>query len=98
MSTSTARHHTEWLSLLEISGPFLSLPVLLRVFPQGVYAHDSGLTAALRGVYDEWLNQQQGLRADPAIHAAWVAWVMGQVLEMPEAVVRGARRETTSGR
>ena len=38
--TSIARHHNEWLSLLEISGPFLSLPVLLRVFPQGLEALD----------------------------------------------------------
>lgn len=26
---SIARHHNEWLSLLEVSGPFLSLPVLI---------------------------------------------------------------------
>ena len=38
---STARHHAEWLSLVEVSGPFLSLPVLLRVFPQGLDAHDA---------------------------------------------------------
>jgi hypothetical protein len=25
---SIARHHAEWLSLIETSGPFLSLPVL----------------------------------------------------------------------
>lgn len=31
---SIARHHAEWLSLLEISGPFLSTPVLMGVFPQ----------------------------------------------------------------
>jgi len=35
---STARHHNEWLSLVEVSGPFLSLPVLLRAFPQGLCA------------------------------------------------------------
>ncbi len=37
---SIARHHTEWLSLLETSGPFLSMPVLLRVFPQGLDEDD----------------------------------------------------------
>ncbi|MBI3371358.1 MAG: hypothetical protein HY017_06310 [Betaproteobacteria bacterium] len=31
---SIARHHNEWLSLLEVSAPFLSLPVLMRIFPQ----------------------------------------------------------------
>ena len=30
---SIARHHAEWLSLLEISGPFLSMPVLMEAFP-----------------------------------------------------------------
>ena len=33
---STARHHAEWLSLVEVSGAFLSQPVLLRAFPQGL--------------------------------------------------------------
>ena len=37
---SIARHHAEWLSLLEISGPFLSMPVLMRVFPQGLEEDD----------------------------------------------------------
>ena len=27
---SIPRHHAEWLSLVETSGPFLSLPVLLK--------------------------------------------------------------------
>ena len=27
---SIAKHHAEWLSLIEVSGPFLSLPVLTR--------------------------------------------------------------------
>ena len=28
--------HDEWLSLIEISGPFLAVPVLKEVFPQGL--------------------------------------------------------------
>ncbi len=28
---SDARHHADWLSLVEVSGPFVSLPVLMRV-------------------------------------------------------------------
>ncbi len=34
------RHHAEWLSLIEVSGPFLIMPVLLEVFPQGLDADD----------------------------------------------------------
>ena len=35
---SVALEHSEWLSLLDIDGPFLSLPVLLHPegFPQGL--------------------------------------------------------------
>jgi hypothetical protein len=69
---SIARHHTEWLSLLEISGPFLSMPVLTRAFPQGLDALDADLKSDLRTVYEEWLDNQGGLRADPAIYRVWV--------------------------
>jgi hypothetical protein len=38
---SIAPHHAEWLSLLETSGPFVIMPVLLEAFPQGLDAHDA---------------------------------------------------------
>src|SRR6266508_993955 len=75
-----ARHHADWLSLVEISGPFLSMPVLLRAFPQGLDAHDPEVTRSLRLAYEEWADNQQGLRPDPAIHAAWVRFVLRDVL------------------
>jgi hypothetical protein len=28
--------HGEWISLMEVSGPFLAEPVLREVFPQGL--------------------------------------------------------------
>ncbi len=80
---SIARHHAEWLSLLEISGPFLSLPVLLRAFPQGLDSADAGLNAELRLAYDEWLDNQGGLHPDPEIHRAWANWVLGRLLNLP---------------
>jgi hypothetical protein len=43
----SSRHHTEWLSLIEVSGPFLSVPVLERVFPQGL--HDKKVVTASTG-------------------------------------------------
>ena len=51
---SIARHHNEWLSLLEVSGPFLSLPVLMRIFPQGLEEQDSEARKSLRIAHDEW--------------------------------------------
>jgi len=53
---SIARHHAEWLSLVEASGPFISLQVLLEVFPTGLDAHDADLFRSLRAAYEEWLD------------------------------------------
>lgn len=33
---SDLAQHTEWLSLIDISGPFLAEPVLKDAFPQGL--------------------------------------------------------------
>ena len=33
---STIGVHDDWLSLIEISGPFLAVPVLKEAFPQGL--------------------------------------------------------------
>ncbi len=81
---SIARHHAEWLSLLDISGPFLSLPVLLRAFPQGLDGLDADLKATFKQVYEEW----QAGHDDPAIHRAWVEWLLRNLLGMPDRVLR----------
>lgn len=77
---STPRHHAEWLSLVEVSGPFLSMPVLLRVFPQGLDAHDPDHARNLRLAHEEWEDDQGGLRPDPAIHRAWIRFILTQTL------------------
>ena len=77
---SIARHHNEWLSLLEVSGPFLSLPVLMRIFPQGLEEQDGEARKNLRIAHDEWEADGH----DPAIHTAWLAFVLGTALEYPE--------------
>ncbi len=83
---SIARHHAEWLSLVEISGPFLSLPVLMRVFPQGLDTTESDLARNTRLAYAEW----EDTRHDRAIHTAWIELVLRDVLEFPaEALLRG---------
>ena len=89
---SIARHHAEWLSLLEISGPFLSLETLVAVFPQGIEHDNPAVRRHLRQTYEEWLDSQGGLRPDPAMHAAWVRYVLTLVLELPESVLRQRSR------
>lgn len=85
---TTARHHAEWLSLLDITGPFLSMPVLLSAFPQGLDAYDSDLAAELRAACEEWADDQQGLHPDPAIHNAWIRYILEAGLDFDDDVLR----------
>ena len=77
---SVARHHAEWLSLVESSGPFLSMPVLLRVFPQGLEQRDAAKASQLREAYEDWL--ERGAK-QPAVHHAWIRHVLTKLLEYP---------------
>ena len=80
MSAPTAsRHHSDWLSLVEISGPFVSLPVLLRVFSQGLEPRDPTQAKALRAAYEEWQDNP----AAPGQQRAWVLHILTTVLGYP---------------
>jgi len=82
-----ARHHAEWLSLVETSGPFLSMPVLLRVFPQGLEQRDPAKASRLREAYEDWLERGE---KQPAVHHAWIRHVLTELLEYtPEFLVEG---------
>jgi hypothetical protein len=81
---SIARHHNEWLSLLDISGPFLSMPVLLRALPQGLDAHEPDVARDVRAAYEEWEDSVLRARTpEPAIHTAWLDHVFDAVLGFP---------------
>lgn len=82
-----ARHHAEWMSLIEISGPFLSLPVLERTFPQGLEHDETEHVGDLRLAYDEWRSAQQD-GEDRALHRAWVRYVLRRTLELEDEVLR----------
>ena len=69
------------MRLIERSGPFLSMPVLLETFPQGLSADDRDRRVLLRDAYDSW----QSDRHEIAVHRAWVKYVLTQALELPEA-------------
>ena len=83
MSAVIAREHAEWLSLIDVSGPFLSVEVLTTALRQGLDARDSTIAANLRAAYEEWSDE----RDDPAIHGAWVDFVLKDVLELPKRVI-----------
>jgi len=77
--------HHDWLSLVEISGPFLAIPVLKEAFPQGLEALDPAKRKRLRQAYDEW---QEALETgDPRfddLHAAWIDEILARGLELDE--------------
>jgi hypothetical protein len=80
MSQSTvSRHHADWLSLVEVSGPFVSLPVLLRAFPQGLDARDPAQAKALREAFDDWQDNPTA----PGKQRAWVMHVCTALLAYP---------------
>ena len=79
----------EWLNLVEVSGPFLAVPVLRDVFPQGLEALPSGRPQRLRRTYEEWRDAVDMDDLDlPALHAAWIDDVLITALEMDETVLR----------
>lgn len=87
--------HTEWLSLVEISGPFLAVSVLDKVFPQGLEAIYPDSKKRIRNAYEEWcdaLNDE-----DPAmeeLHQAWIKMVLTDFLEIPEEILSSGREYT----
>jgi hypothetical protein len=84
-----ARHHSEWVSLIEVSGPFLTLPVLIRVFPQGLPKVDGKKLGRLRAAYEEWANAQDAKAPDAsALHATWVQLVLRELLEFDDQTLR----------
>lgn len=77
--------HHEWLSLIEISGPFLAVPVLKDAFPQGLEELNAVKRKRLRQAYDEWHEAQE--TDDPRfadLHTAWIDEVLSRGLELDE--------------
>ncbi|HXG86079.1 MAG TPA: DNA methyltransferase, partial [Pyrinomonadaceae bacterium] len=88
---STSQKHAEWLSLITINGAFLSLPVLQRVFPQGLEAHDVEKSRRVRFAFEEWQSNNENRRPDAAIHRAFCDFLLRDTLEYsPKVLLSGA--------
>lgn len=87
---SVIAQHAEWLSLVEASGPFLSFEVLKKVFPQGLPKADDlrDKRERITAAYEEWLDNQGGLKPEQAIHRAWLEFVLHELLEWDAEVIR----------
>ncbi|OIN50026.1 ATP phosphoribosyltransferase regulatory subunit [Pseudomonas azotoformans] len=82
---SLDNNHDEWLSLIEISGPFLAVPVLTKAFPQGLETVDGRVRKYLRQAYDEWCEARDN--DDPQfeeLHRAWIREVLARGLDYDE--------------
>ena len=75
----------EWLSLVEVSGPFLAVSVLDRVFPQGLDALYPASKRRIRSAYEEWCDAVvEEDKELAALHKAWIHLVLTDFLEMSE--------------
>ncbi|MGW0981103.1 Eco57I restriction-modification methylase domain-containing protein [Streptomyces xiamenensis] len=75
-------HHLDWLSLLEVSGPFLTLPVLMSVWDP-LDSLDKGERDRLRDQHTQW-------QTDPAGGAAeWAHYLLHDLLEWRDALAHG---------
>lgn len=75
----------EWLSLVETSGPFLTVAVLEQAFPQGLESIETPRRQKLRSAYSEWreaVDEEDELL--PQLHDAWVNLVLTELLEFDE--------------
>jgi hypothetical protein len=84
---SIARHHAEWLSLVPVSGPFLSLPVLMEAFNAGLEPHDPEHARLLRQEYATWQESQDKRKADPAPQRQWIRFVLTKTLDLDGSVL-----------
>jgi hypothetical protein len=79
---TTPSRHTEWLSLVEVSGPFLAVPVLEKAFPQGLDVVETPKRQRLRAAYEEWCDAVED--NDPLLsdlHREWIRLVFTEILE-----------------
>lgn len=74
------RQHQEWLDLTEVSGPFLTMPVLLRAWPQ-LDTLEKDERARLRARHADWQTDTRAGRDE------WVAYVLGRLLGWGDALV-----------
>ena len=87
---SAAQQHREWLELVDADGPFLSIPVMTALHPQGMPSLDQARREALRAAkpafdraWDTWDSKRDSQRALADYRQArdtWVATVLTDVI------------------
>ncbi|WP_242333115.1 BREX-1 system adenine-specific DNA-methyltransferase PglX [Anaeromyxobacter sp. SG66] len=86
----SAKH--EWLNLLEVLGPFLAVPVLSEVFPQGLEELDTSRAKRLRGAYEEWRDAVDADDPDlDKLHEAWIDEVLRTALDADDQLLKAGK-------
>lgn len=90
----TKSQHTEWLSMIEVSGPFLAVPVLEKIFPQGLESLETYRKKRFRSAYDEWRDAvEEDDPQLPELHRAWNELVLKELLEYEDTVLQSAKND-----
>src|SRR5215207_9854756 len=82
-----AELHRAWLELVETDGPFLAVPPLKRVWPQGMPALADDRLDALREAKPAFEHAWEELDVDPDDPAVWEKYVSARD-EWVRAVLR----------
>lgn len=76
---TTAELHRRWLQLVDTDGPFLSIPVLKRVYPQGISTLTTDILSDLKAAkdpfekaWDAWSTAKVSLDEFRSARDAWV--------------------------
>ena len=106
MARTTAQQHREWLELVDTDGPFLSVPVMTALHPQGMPPLGQARREALRATqpvfdraWDAWdreRDSQQVLADYRRARDAWVATVLTDVIGWGENYASAEARPALS--
>lgn len=82
-ASSIRHHHDEWLSLLQRTGPFLTVPVLMRIWPAGLDPVPRDLLDLFRPRFAEWSEDVAGG------HREWITFVLSTFLDWGDRLLQG---------
>ena len=72
---TVASVHNDWLTLVEPVGAFLTIPVLKRVFPNGIPPVERDIRGDVRRRLEE-------LTTDVASRTGWLHWILRDILSL----------------
>ena len=88
--------HTKWLSMLEVSGPFLAVSVLKRIFPHGLESLETHRKKRIRVAYEKWREAVEKNDPQlPELHRNWIGLVLDEMLEYKDSLLEAASEEFT---